>query len=210
MTFPRPNTPPHEPLNQPEQNPCLFSIHPATSSHDISAIKVLFTAYTSSLNLDLSFQSYAEELAGLPGKYAAPTGCLLLAHSTTTSSSNDEEKKGEREILGCVGLRPLDLDAGICEMKRLYVTPAGRGSGVGKALVERVIADASVMGYRQIKLDTLPCMHSAIRVYEQLGFEKGERYYDTPIEGAVFLKLDLDRKEAKEMENQVASWPSGS
>lgn len=209
MTSPRPkDTPLHQPLKKPEQNAPPFSIHPATSSHDISAIRSLFTAYTSSLNLDLSFQSYAEELAGLPGKYAAPNGCLLLARSTISNSFNDEENK--REILGCVGLRPLDLEAGISEMKRLYVTPAGRGSGVGKALVERVIADARVMGYKQVKLDTLPSMQSAIRLYEQLGFEKGERYYDTPIEGTVFLELDLNGERRLVMEHQVTSWPSGT
>lgn len=137
----------------------------------------LFQAYAQSLDVDLAYQDFAAELAGLPGKFAPPHGEILLALR-------------DGEPVGCVALRPLD-ENGICEMKRLYVAPAMRGSGLGKALVEQLIDAARSRGYRQMRLDTLPSMAAAQTMYRALGFEPIQPYYDTPVEGTVFLGLKL-------------------
>ena len=155
-----------------------FSIQPATAAKDLLDIANLFTAYAKSLNIDLSFQDFFAELANLPGKYSSPNGTLLLAR-------NDNGR-----AIGCVGLRPLD-DDGVCEMKRLYVTPEGRGTGLGKRLVEEVIQRAKGMGHQVMRLDTLGSMKAAKALYMQLGFVERKAYYDTPIEGTVFFELNL-------------------
>jgi GNAT superfamily N-acetyltransferase len=155
-----------------------FSIQPATTAEDLLEITNLFTAYAESLNIDLSFQDFFAELANLPGKYSSPNGILLLA------------RNAEDGAIGCVGLRPLD-DEGVCEMKRLYVTPEGRGTGLGKRLVEEVIQRAKGMGHQVMRLDTLASMEAAKALYMRLGFVERDAYYDTPIEGTVFFELDL-------------------
>ena len=139
----------------------------------------LFTAYAQSLNIDLTFQDFAAELASFPGKYAPPSGCILLARSPSGG-----------EPLGCVALRPLQTTS-YCEMKRLYVTPEGRGLGLGKALVGAIIGEAVRIGYRTMRLDTLSTMVEAIGLYRQAGFVDVEAYYDTPIGGTVFMERDL-------------------
>lgn len=139
-------------------------------------LRELFREYTSSLGIDLSFQDYAAELAALPGKYAPPDGRLYLALV-------------DGKPAGCVGLRR--LDAGRCEMKRLYVRPAFRGLRLGDALVRRVIDDAASLGYRRMLLDTLPSMRRAIGLYRGLGFVDIAPYYHNPVEGTVYL---ADRK----------------
>lgn len=158
-----------------------FIINPAASPEDITAIHTLFTAYTKSLNLDLSFQSLQDELATLPGKYAPPTGVLLLARLNSTG-----------EAIGCVALRPLPSPGSdVCEMKRLYVAPSAQGTGLGKALAQAVVAEARRLGYGAMRLDTLPQMAAARGLYAMLGFKECERYYETPLEGTVFMELDL-------------------
>ena len=137
-------------------------------------------AYAASLGIDLGFQGFEDELASLPGKYAPPTGALLLARSAG-------------KALGCVALRQLDAD-GRCEMKRLYVTPGGRGLGLGRRLAEAVIAEAQHLGYREMCLDTLRSMQRAIALYRSLGFVETGAYYATPIAGTAFLRLDLGRR----------------
>jgi ribosomal protein S18 acetylase RimI-like enzyme len=124
----------------------------------------------------LCFQGFAAELAGLPGAYAAPQGRLLLATNGTDAA-------------GCVALRALDQDA--CEMKRLFVRPAFRRHGVGKLLVERVIREARLAGYRTMRLDTLASMQSAISLYEAFGFLRCAPYYETPLAQTVFMQLKL-------------------
>jgi ribosomal protein S18 acetylase RimI-like enzyme len=151
-----------------------FQIVPARSSADLDAVKLLFTAYASALGIDLSYQGFEEELAGLPGKYAAPSGALLIARAM------------DGEPLGCVALRPLD-DAGRCEMKRLYVSPRARGLGLGKALINAVIAEAIRIGYREMRLDTLPTMGEAIALYRKAGFLPIDPYYETPMAGTIFM-----------------------
>ncbi|OQN97203.1 hypothetical protein B0A48_16744 [Cryoendolithus antarcticus] len=151
----------------------------ATTTSDISATKTLFEAYTKWLDLDLTFQGFADELASLPGKYAPPNGALLLARLASFD-----------EAIGCVAIRPLS-DGGVCEMKRLYVTLAGRGTGVGKALAVAAIDQARQIGYKAVRLDTLPSMSAARALYGSLGFTEIGPYYESPLEGTIFLELIL-------------------
>lgn len=162
-----------------------FRIEPARSAADFEAAARLFDAYARALGIDLAFQDFAAELASLPGKYAPPLGELLLARGLRD------------EPLGCVGLRPLDSE-GACEMKRLYVTPAARGLGAGKALVEAIILEARRIGYREMRLDTLPDMAEAVGIYRGAGFEPIAPYYHNPIAGAVFLGRSLTPLSADE------------
>lgn len=152
-------------------------IKPARSPSDLCTTHDLFRAYASSLTLDLSYQDFATELATLPGAYAPPRGEVLLAVS------------GDRS-LGCVCLRPI-LSDDCCEMKRLYVSPEGRGLGLGRALVEAAVDVAGRMGYRVMRLDTLPTMVEAVALYRSIGFRPIEPYYDTPVKGTVFLEREL-------------------
>lgn len=153
-------------------------IRAARSAADVEAAAALFRAYEASLETDLCFQGFEAELAGLPGKYAPPAGELLIAH------------EGGGRAVGCVALRPVETE-GVCEMKRLYVAPAGRGLGLGKALMQAVIGEARRRGYRDMRLDTLPSMTAAQAMYRQAGFVPIAPYYETPIGGTVFMALDL-------------------
>ena len=155
-----------------------YTITPVRSAADLADTIALFTTYAHSLGVDLAYQSFAAEMAAMPGKYAAPEGELLLARRT------------DGEAIGCVGLRPID-PPGCCEMKRLYVPPQARGLGLGKALVEAVVTAAQRIGYREIRLDTLPSMGEAIGLYGKLGFEPIAPYYVTPIEGTRFMAKRL-------------------
>ena len=155
-----------------------FKISAVRAAEDIATASALFRAYAEALGIDLSFQNFEQELASLPGKYAPPKGALLLA------------RRIDGEPLGCVAMRPMSED-GCCEMKRLYVAPAARGSGVGLALVEAIVAAARHAGYREMRLDTLPTMTTALWLYERQGFVRIEPYYDTPIAGTVFLAKRL-------------------
>jgi ribosomal protein S18 acetylase RimI-like enzyme len=139
---------------------------------------MLFRAYASSLDIDLSYQDFEAEMEALPGKYAPPAGELLLArHSSGTP-------------VGCVGLRPIK-PYGCCEMKRLYVSPENRGFGLGERLADAVVKEAVRIGYREMRLDTLPSMAGAIALYRKLGFEPMEPYYGTPVIGTIFMRRSL-------------------
>lgn len=155
-------------------------IVPARSAEDVAAVAQLFRAYAASLEVDLAYQGFAAELAGLPGAYAPPGGELLLARDSDGAP------------LGCVALRPM-AEVGCAEMKRLYVSPEGRGLGLGCALVEAVAASAVALGYREIRLDSLPTMTAAIALYGRCGFVPMAPYYDTPVAGTVFLRRALSR-----------------
>ena len=155
-----------------------FQIRPVRADEDLAATAELFQAYAAALPVDLAYQDFAAELATLPGKYAAPAGELLLA------------RDAEGTALGCVALRPLPIE-GACEMKRLYVAPRGRGRGLGRALVDAVLATAKRIGYREMRLDTLPSMAEAIPLYTKAGFVPIAPYYDTPVAGTLFLARSL-------------------
>ncbi|PJI42122.1 GNAT family N-acetyltransferase [Ferrovibrio sp.] len=154
-----------------------LSITAARTADDVEAARRLFLAYAQSLDFSLCFQGFDEELAGLPGKYAADSrGALLLA-------------KRNGEAVGVVGLR--NLGDGIAEMKRLYIDPAGRGHNFGRALTDAVLAEARRFGYRAIRLDTFPSMVAANRIYDALGFRDIPAYYDNPLPGARYRELEL-------------------
>ena len=153
-------------------------IQPARTADDLAAIATLFEAYAASLDVDLAYQDFAAELAALPGRYAPPRGALLIA------------RDADGNALGCVAMRPLN-DPHRCEMKRLYVAPAGRGTGLGRLLMQALIEEARRIGYREMRLDTLPGMTVAQALYRAAGFEPVEPYYETPIAGTVFMRLGL-------------------
>jgi ribosomal protein S18 acetylase RimI-like enzyme len=158
--------------------PTAFEVRPAQGAEDLAAVIVLFRAYAASLDVDLAYQGFEEEMAAMPGKYAPPCGVLLLARGANGAA------------LGAVALRPVE-PAGCCEMKRLYVAPEGRGLGVGEALVRALLTEARRIGYREVRLDTLPSMATAFALYRKLGFQEMAPYYDTPVAGTRFLRLAL-------------------
>ncbi len=145
---------------------------------ETDTVREIFREYARDLGIDLCFQGFEAELAGLPGAYAPPRGCVLLA-----------EEAGA--VLGCVALRPIDALAG--EMKRLYVRPQGRGRQLGRRLAESVCERARAAGYGCIRLDTLSTMNAALALYGSLGFRDIPPYVFNPIEGARYLELDLGR-----------------
>ena len=156
---------------------------PARSAQDLECTAQLFAAYAESLGLDLSFQDFDAELKSLPGKYAPPTGEVLLARDSTGTA------------VGCVAVRPLS-PPDCCEMKRLYILPTRRGLGVGKKLLHEILDIAASLEYSEIKLDTLPSMSQAISLYESVGFAPTTPYYKTPLTGTVFLARRLERSSA--------------
>lgn len=139
-------------------------------------IRILFLEYVEWLGIDLAFQNFAGELAALPGDYASPHGVLLLAWNGQSPA-------------GCVALRP--LRHGVCEMKRLFVRPAFRGTGLGRGLAESVIGAARDRGYLSMRLDTIASMKEAVSLYESLGFVRTEPYCHNPLPGAMFMELVL-------------------
>ena len=154
----------------------MAEIRPAKVPGELDAVRELFREYANSLGVDLSFQEFEGELDALPGKYAPPSGRLLLAW------------RSERAV-GCVALRALDRNT--CEMKRLYVRREARGMQLGRKLAERICDEARQAGYARICLDTLPEMASAQALYQSLGFVPIKPYVFNPIEGTQFLALEL-------------------
>jgi putative acetyltransferase len=150
---------------------------PAESPEQIATVRKLFLEYAQSLGFSLCFQGFDKELAELPGDYAPPEGRLLLADIGG-------------EVAGCVALHKIDNDT--CEMKRLYVRPQFRGKGLGKALAEHIIREARAIGYKKLRLDTVePVMRTAVAMYRQLGFHEIAPYRTNPIEGALYMELEL-------------------
>ena len=156
-----------------------ITIDEADFPRDLAAVRALFREYAAGVGVDLCFQDFDVEVATLPGRYAPPTGRLLVA------------RRGV-EAVGCVGLRA--LDEGACEMKRLYVRPDVRGQNVGRQLVERICDHARALRYSRLCLDTLSSMSAARALYRSLGFKPIESYVHNvhnAIAGAEYLALDL-------------------
>jgi GNAT superfamily N-acetyltransferase len=153
----------------------------AGSPAQLDAVREVFREYAAGLGVDLCFQNFEAELAGLPGDYAPPGGALLIAQV-------------DGHLAGCAALRALaDVDyANACEMKRLYVRRAFRGFGLGRLLAQALIDRAREAGYSNMLLDTLDDMESARGLYETLGFEEIPPYYYNPIPGAHYLRADLN------------------
>lgn len=145
-------------------------------THEIDIVRELFREYAASLPFDLGFQDFENEVRALPGHYAPPGGLILLAVD------------GD-QVIGCVALRRLDAET--CEMKRLYVRPAGRGSGTGRRLALALMERARTLGYRKMRLDSLPSMTAAAALYRQLGFREIPPYRFNPIPGSLFFECDL-------------------
>jgi putative acetyltransferase len=147
---------------------------------DLERIRELFVEYSQALPFSLCFQDFDRELAELPGRYARPSGCILLAHVAQPPSAGDQ-------FAGCVALR--QIGEGLCEMKRLYVRPAFRGRGIGRALAEAILEQAQRIGYKRIRLDTV--LEPAKGLYRSLGFVEIPPYQHVPIPGVVFMEFVL-------------------
>lgn len=156
----------------------MVEIIEATTEESIGAAKALFQEYAASLDFNLCFQNFDQELADFPKQYAAPEGGLFLARSEGTP-------------VGCVAFR--FFEEGVCEMKRLYVQPDSRGHHTGLKLAEAAIAAAKARGYQCMRLDTLDTMKRANQLYRSLGFKEIAPYRHNPIEGAIYMELDLER-----------------
>jgi len=162
----------------------VIRIRPAASESDLDAARVLFRAYAVDSRDDPEFaqcvpsREFEAEVAGLPGEYAAPRGVILLAWSGASAA-------------GCVACRPLAED-GVCEMKRLFVGAAFRGQGVGAHLVRELLDRSGAMGYDKLRLDTLPSMQAAQRLYRVLGFYEIPAYMENPVRGAKFFEARLE------------------
>jgi len=143
---------------------------------DLPALRDLLQEYVAWVGHDLSFQDFQSELRDFPGDYTPPRGALLAASVSG-------------RVCAMIALRP--IDEFVCEMKRLYVSPNARGLGLGRTLVLRILDEARKLGYRAIRLDTLPQMADAQALYAGLGFRDIEPYYDSPIAGTRFMELTL-------------------
>jgi GNAT superfamily N-acetyltransferase len=155
----------------------MIEIIQAETAEQIEQARGLFREYEASINLDLCFQSFDEELANLPGKYAAPDGRLFLAFS-------------DERLAGCIALRK--LEDGICEMKRLFVRDRFRGQKIGVRLIEKLFEEARRIGYRKMRLDTFPAkMGKAVGLYESYGFYTIPAYYHNPFGETLFMEKNL-------------------
>jgi|SRR5579872_2460169 len=149
----------------------------AESPQQFAQARDLFLEYAQSLGFSLCFQNFDKELGDLPGDYAPPDGRLLLAECAS-------------QLAGCVALHKLDKN--ICEMKRLYLRPQFRGKGIGRALAEKIIAEARRIGYRRMRLDTVePVMKEAVAMYRRLGFREIPAYRPNPNPGTLYMELEL-------------------
>jgi GNAT superfamily N-acetyltransferase len=154
-----------------------FALVQAESPTQLAQARELFLEYAQSLGFSLCFQGFDKELADLPGDYAPPEGRLLLAHY-------------DAQLAACAALHK--LDPGICEMKRLYLRPQFRGKGLGRALADRIIAEARQIGYQRMRLDTVkPVMKDAVAMYRKIGFREIASYRVNPMPGTIYMELLL-------------------
>jgi ribosomal protein S18 acetylase RimI-like enzyme len=157
------------------------TIRPAHVPDEIPAVRGLLQEYAAGLGIDLCFQHFDAELAGLPGAYAPPAGRLLVADA-------------DGELVGCVALRP--QAPGVCELKRLFVRPTYRGHGLGRRLLETLLAEAVAAGYREAVFDTLESMTEALGLYRSLGFVPTEPFNEHPVAGTLWFRKVLVPQEA--------------
>ena len=155
----------------------MNEVIPAISPGDVMAVRRLFEEYAAWLGIDLGFQHFESELSSLPGDYVAPRGALFLA-------------RADGSPVGCIGLRPFSDSVG--ELKRLYVVPAARRGGHGRALVSAAIGAARRIGYGALVLDTLASMRPAIALYESFGFGRTEPYYANPLPDVLYFRMVLE------------------
>ena len=155
-----------------------ITVTQANSPTDMEHVRALFIEYQQWLNVDLCFQGFDEELLSLPGAYAPPRGRLLLARVGGT-------------VAGTVGMWPLGAD--VCEMKRLYVRPPWLGRGLGRRLAGTIVDEAKAAGYARMRLDSLDRLVAARTLYESMGFVRIPAYYDNPLDGVLFMQLDLTK-----------------
>jgi len=155
----------------------MLRLKQVRESHDIQTSQTLFDEYVDALNIDLTFQNYDNERTHIADIYMPPTGALYLAENDGVPA-------------GCVGLRKFDGHR--CEMKRLYVRPDHRGLGIGIALCDQIIVKGRQLGYKEMLLDTLAGMHSALALYQLLGFKQIAPYYHNPLPDAQYLALSLE------------------
>jgi putative acetyltransferase len=153
-----------------------FEIVPVEGASAIQEVRALMEEYWNSFGFTPCFQNFAEELAGLPGDYASPGGRLALA-------------RAEKKAAGCIALRRLDVAR--AEAKRLYVRPAFRGRGLGRALMEWVMREAREAGYNELVGDTMPVMGEALALYRRMGFERTPPYAGQEASGAIPIRLKL-------------------
>lgn len=154
-----------------------INITEAATAGDFAVGKRLIEEYADALGVDLCFQGFADELLNLSQVYGPPGGCLLLAHAG-------------KDVIGCVAVRK--QDGQVCEMKRLYVKPEFRGTGLGRRLAQAALHRARELGYIRVVLDTLPQMVEAQTLYKTLGFEETPGYYANPVVGVRYLSLRLN------------------
>ena len=154
----------------------VVEVKQARTEQELNEVRRLFREYEEFLGVDLCFQHFEEEMAGLPGKYASPDGGILIGLDGVN-------------VIGCVAVRRFSED--ICEMKRLYVTPEARGTGLGRRLGMEIVNLARGIGYSRMRLDTLERLTEAMRLYESLGFQKIPPYYHNPLPGVIFWEMDL-------------------
>ena len=153
-----------------------LSVIQVTAGEELLQVRALFEEYAVSLNFDLCFQNFDEEIASLPGNYAPPEGRLLLALHAA-------------DVAGCGALRM--FEDGVCEMKRLYVRPRFRRLGIGRTLAETIVSEARKIGYKRMCLDTVPSMQQAQILYQSMGFKDAAPYRYNPIPGTSFMELVL-------------------
>jgi putative acetyltransferase len=151
----------------------------AATAADLDAVRTLFVEYERWLGVDLCFQGFAEELRSLPGRYAPPSGRLLLA------------RDADGKVAGVVGMWPLGDD--VCEMKRLFVRPTWRGRGLGRTLAEAIVETAVDVGYTRMRLDTLERLSEALDLYRSMGFVKIKPYYHNPLDGVIYMERELSK-----------------